>query len=126
MDRRRQRGSAPKSDEGELLSPKALAFTWVALVVTVTLMVAGILGVLVLLDESSEQPDGVRRFRFVSDTQFAALWRKMTEKNPFFTTIFVNGGAVTSVFFVRKLYEHRKALQVQAKRHKLAKAKKKE
>ena len=41
---------------------------------------------LLCADESSEQPDGVRRFGFVSDTQFAALWRKMTEKNPFFTT----------------------------------------
>lgn len=105
---------------GEQLSPMVFNFCLMGICMTFSLMFLGLLGVLILIDESGRHQGTPERFSWLSETQFGGFWKHITEKNPFITTICVNGGLVGSVFLAKMLVGHRKA--VQAERRKIESA----
>lgn len=58
--------------------------------------------------------DDEKRVHWYTHTAFAELWRSLTVKNPMFTSLALNGGAVFAFICFARLWEERKARKAAA------------
>ncbi|KAL4426671.1 hypothetical protein ABPG77_004727 [Micractinium sp. CCAP 211/92] len=113
------RRGRPATKQPEKRSSKVLWLCYIGIPVALVLFLVGLGGVAVLLDEPDRQ-------HWYSNTKFAEFWRTLIQKNPFYATIFVNGGAVTILMLGTNLWEHRKAVAAERALQKRVKARKAE
>ncbi|KAI7841318.1 hypothetical protein COHA_004937 [Chlorella ohadii] len=111
-----QRPPRPPAKAPEKQSKRVLALCYVAIPLAICAFLLGCGGMAVLMDEPE-------RAHWYSRTQFADTWRWLTQKNPFYVTMCVNGGMVVTLMLSTRLWEHRKALQAEAAAAKQAKTK---
>ncbi|PNH11185.1 hypothetical protein TSOC_002009 [Tetrabaena socialis] len=91
----------PKKKDPVVLKPLQLVGVMAALPVTLAFFIIGALGIAVLLDTEGTSS--------LSRSPFGVGYRKLTQTNPFFSAMFVNGGMIGSLFCIVSLLDHVKA-----------------
>eukprot|EP00887_Chlorella_sp_A99_P000726 scaffold5.g726.t1 len=112
-ERRAAKGKAagPAATPPARADALTLAICWTALPLALAACAFGLFGVFVLRDPDEAQ--------WYSQNAAAELWRTAVQKNPFYLTIAVNGGAVTAVMVGKILWEHGRAVQLERKLQRL-------